>query len=265
MESTSARPRRPVALVTGASAGLGRAFAERLARAGHDLVLVARDRARLTDLGRALADAHGAHAEVLAVDLTTPTGRERAAERVSRGVDYLVNNAGFGTVGEFARLPVARELEEIDLNVVALSRLTRAALPPMLERKRGRILNVASLAGLAPGPYTATYSATKAFVVSLTESLAEEARSGGVNVMALCPGFTRTEFQDRANMNVGHVPGIAWMSAESVVDSALAAIERGEVVHVPGVLNRLSRAGLRVVPRRLVSRLVAVGSRKFTP
>lgn len=264
MESADARTHRPVALVTGASAGLGRVFAERLARAGHDLVLVARDRARLAELGRDLENAHGGRAEVLPVDLVTATGRERAAERVSRGIDYLVNNAGFGTAGEFARLPVGRELEQIELNVVALSRLTRAALPPMLERKRGRIVNVASLAGLAPGPYTATYSATKAFVISLTESLAEEARPGGVRLMALCPGFTRTEFQTRANMNVEHVPAIAWMSAEAVVDSALAAIERGEVVHIPGTLNQLSRTGLRVVPRRMVSRMVAAASRRFT-
>lgn len=258
------REARPIALVTGASAGLGAVFAERLAARGHDLVLVARDEARLAALAEKLEVDHGAASEVIAVDLSQPTGRERAAERVARGVDYLVNNAGFGTVGEFSRLPPQREIDQVELNVVTLARLTRAALPPMLERKRGRIVNVASMAGLAPGPFTATYSATKAFVISLSESLAEETRASGVRVMALCPGFTRTEFQSRANMRIGHVPALAWMSAEAVVDSTLAAIERGEIVHIPGALNRLTREGMRLVPRTLAARFVGAASRKFT-
>lgn len=258
------REGRPVALVTGASAGLGAVFAERLAARGHDLVLVARDGARLAALAEKLDVVHGAASEVIAADLSHPTGRERAAERVARGVDYLVNNAGFGTVGEFARLPPQKEIDQVELNVVTLARLTRAALPAMLERKRGRIVNVASMAGLAPGPFTATYSATKAFVISLSESLAEETRASGVRVMALCPGFTRTEFQSRANMRIGHVPAVAWMSAEAVVDSTLAAIERGEVVHIPGALNRLTREGMRLVPRTLAARFVGTASRRFT-
>ncbi len=260
-ESTTAT--RPVALVTGASAGLGKVFAERLAASGHDLAIVARDEARLRALGEDLSKRHGARVEVLVADLVNGAAREAVAERVSRGVDYLVNNAGFGTVGEFARLPAEREVDEVELNVVTLSRLTRAALPRMLERKRGRVINVASMAGLAPGPFTATYSATKAFVVSLSESLAEEVRGSGVRVMALCPGFTRTEFQSRASMSVGHVPKLVWMDAEPVVDSALAAIERGEVVHIPGAINRLTREGMRFVPRRLTARIVAATSKRF--
>ncbi len=127
------------------------------------------------------------------------------------------------------------------------------------------MVNLASMAGLAPGPFTATYSATKAFVVSFTESIAEELRGTGVRAMALCPGFTRTEFQERAGIDARRVPSVAWMSAEAVVDSALAALARGEVIHVPGGLNRMMRNGMHLVPRWIAARVVAQASRRFTP
>src|SRR5262249_10893759 len=146
------------------------------------------------------------------------------------GLDLLVNNAGFGTTGTFVELDPEREEEEIRLNVIALSRLTRAALPALIARGRGAVINVSSMAAFQPAPHNATYGATKAFVNSFTESLYEEVRGTGVRLQALCPGFTRTEFQNRAGIDASGIPGFAWMSAEAVVDASMAALARGDAV-----------------------------------
>jgi len=246
------------ALVTGASSGIGRAFAQRLAGDGHDLIIVARDRQRLDVLAGELRDAHSVQVEVLPADLTE-AAELRVVERVvaDADLDLLVNNAGFGTVGRFAELDADREESEIHLNIVALARLTRAALPGMLQRRGGGIINVSSLAAFQPAPYNATYGATKAYVNSFTEALAEEVRGTGVRVQALCPGFTRTEFQERAGVDVSRVPSFAWMTPEDVVAASLAGLERGEVVCVAGLANRLVATLTSAIPRSLTRRVVA--------
>jgi uncharacterized protein len=246
------------ALVTGASVGIGAAFSERLAHDGHDLIIVARDRQRLESLAERLRDTHRVQVEVLPADLTE-TAELRVVERLVADADLelLVNNAGFGTVGRFAELDADREEAEIRLNVTALVRLTRAALPSMIERDRGAIINVSSMAGFQPAPYNATYGATKAYVCSFTEALAEELRGSGVRVQTLCPGFTRTEFQERAGVDVSRVPSFAWMTAEAVVDASLAGLARGEVVCVPGITNRLVATLTSAVPRSVTRRIVA--------
>lgn len=249
-------PRRN-ALVTGASAGIGRSFCERLARDQYDLVLVARDAARLEALAKRLATERGVEARVLAADLSDAAGVARVeAELAERPPDLLVNNAGFGTVGRFAELDVETEEREIRLNVIALMRLTRAALPRMLERGHGAIVNVSSLAGESPAPYSATYAATKAFVTCFSEALAEEVRGSGVRIQALLPGFTRTEFQERAGIHSGAVPGLAWMEPEAVVEACLAGLEKGQVVCIPGLGNRMLAPLQRLLPRALVRRVV---------
>jgi short-subunit dehydrogenase len=250
-----------VALVTGASAGIGRAFAVALATRGHDLVLVARDRARLDELGAELCGAHGVVVEVLAADLLTDVGVTAVADRLAdteRPVDVLVNNAGFGTYGRFAELDVAHEVEEVELNVVALLRLTHAALNAMEPRRAGSILNVASLAAYQPNPISATYGATKAFVHSFTHAVREEARGTGVNVMLVCPGYTHTEFHDRAGLGESEMPEFVWQSADTVVAAALRDLDRGRSVSIPGVLNQTAAAFSSVSPAGITRRVAGL-------
>ena len=256
--ATSKKPSRQRALVTGASAGIGKAFAGRLAHEGYDLIIVARDRQRLDELADEVRTRHRVEVEVLPADLTEPA-ELRVVERVVADADLelLVNNAGFGTMGRFAELEVDREEAEVRLNIVALTRLARAALPGMIERGRGGIINVSSLAALQPAPYNATYGATKAFVNSFTEALAEELRGSGVRVQALCPGFTRTEFQERAGIDVSRVPAFAWMTPEAVVDASLTGLRRGDVVCIAGLANRVMATLTSAVPRSLAGRVVA--------
>jgi len=243
-------------LVTGASTGIGKAFAEQLAARGCHLVIVARDRARLDDLAARLRASRGVEVEVLQADLTDARQLRQVEDRLrgAPAIDLLVNNAGFGTSGRFADLDIEREDEEIRLNVVALARLTHAVLPGMLERRHGRIINVASLAGFIPGPNLATYSATKAYVVSFTEALHEELRGTGVHVQVLCPGLTRTEFQQRAGVRISAMPRFAWMSPEAVARISLEKLRKGDLIVVPGWLNRTLRFVIRFVPRGPVRR-----------
>jgi short-subunit dehydrogenase len=246
-----------VALVTGASSGIGEALARRLARDGRHLVLVARRVDRLETLAREL-EGSGVHAHVIAKDLVQPGAvRELLDEIGRRGltVDWLVNNAGFGTAGRFDTLPVEGELDEIRLNVAVLVELAGRCLPGMVARRRGAVMNIASVGGFTPSPYMATYSATKAFVLSFTEALAVELRGTGVEVLCVCPGFTRTEFQQKAHVDVKSIPAFAWMSADQVADQAVRAVGRGPVL-VNGVMNSLMTASLRLVPRALLTRVV---------
>jgi short-subunit dehydrogenase len=231
---------RPVALVTGASTGIGRAFALRLADRGNDLVLVARDTARLEALAKELGDSYGASAEVLTADLSDPVALARVETRVAdaaRPIELLVNNAGYGTAGKFHELPIEGEVGEIELNVVALVRLTHSALAPMVERGSGGVINVASIGGFQPTPHNATYCATKAFVISFSEAIHEELKGSGVNCMVLSPGFTRTNFQERAGIDSSEVPGFLWQEAGDVAEHALRAYGRGRASCVPGALN----------------------------
>lgn len=247
-------PGRPRALVTGASSGLGAAFARALAQRQYNLCLVARSQARLEALAQDVRQQHGVAVDVLVADLTDATALRRVEAYVQQdeALTLLVNNAGFGTTGAFARLDLDEEEAEIRLNVIAVVRLTRAALPGMLARAQGAILNVSSLAALMPGPYDATYGATKAYVNSFTEALHEELRGTGVRVQTFCPGFIHTEFQQRAGVDATRVPGIAWMRAEAAVEVALRALARGQVVCVPGGLNRLMACLMGLLPRRLL-------------
>ena len=248
-----------IALITGASSGIGEALAHRIARDGRHLVLVARRADRLQALAGELEKKYGVKAHVVARDLVQPGAVVELLDELKRrglAVDWLVNNAGFGTAGRFDRLPVEREVEEIRLNVEALVELCGRCIPGMVARRSGAVMNVASLGGFAPGPYMSTYAATKAFVLSFTEGIAAELRGTGVQVLCVCPGFTRTEFQERAEVDVSGIPSFAWMSAEQVADQAVRAIGHGPVL-VNGVLNSVMASTIRFVPRGLTARVVA--------
>jgi short-subunit dehydrogenase len=244
--------------VTGASSGIGDAFARRLAADGVDVVLVARRQDRLEALADQLRSPV-CRVEVLTADLTDPADLERVAARVAdtdAPVDLVVNNAGFGTFGTFWELPVDGEVAEIETNVTALVRLTHAALGRMVPEGRGAVLNVSSIAGNQPGPGDAVYAATKAFVTCFTEGVAEELRGTGVTATALCPGLTTSEFHEVARVPGARsaAPGILWMTADEVAAEGLDAAAKGRVVHVTGapnkVLSGLSALAPRVVRRR---------------
>lgn len=260
-----ARGPRRRALVTGASSGIGEAFAARLAAEQFDLVVVARARERLETLAKRLVETRGIEVDVVSADLTRPDDLARVEARVADDptLDLLVNNAGFGTYGPFVELDPAREEEEIRLNVLALVRLTRAALPGMIARGSGAIVNVSSMAGLSPCPYNATYAATKAFVNSFTEAVHEEIAGSGVRLQVLQPGFTRTEFQDRAGMATGSVPKAAWMSAEDVVEASMAGLRRGQLVVVPGGANRALATLTSLMPRSVARRIAGSAAKRF--
>lgn len=266
-ESRANEPRGPRrrAVVTGASAGIGLAFAERLARDDYDLVLVARGRERLDAVAKRLRESRGVEVEVLAANLAHSDELRAVEERVASDatLDLLVNNAGFGTVGPFAELDADREEEEIRLNVIALVRLTRAALPGMISRSHGEIVNVSSLAAFQPDAFNATYGATKAYVNSFTEAVHEELRETGVRVQVLCPGFTRTEFQQRAGIDVSQVPEFAWMTPEAVVEASLDGLKRGQLVCIPGLGNRAIAAASSLMPRSVSRRVAAAASRRY--
>jgi len=244
-------------LVTGASSGIGEALARRLARDGHHLVLTARRADRLEALARELESAHGIRATAISNDLGRPGAPSALVEEIGRRgleVDWLVNNAGFGTAGRFDRLPLERELEEIRVNVTAPVELTGRLLPGMVARGRGVVMNVSSVAGFGPAPYSATYAATKAFLLSFSEALAVEVEGTGVHVVCVCPGFTRTEFQATARIDTSTIPSVAWMSAETVADQAVLAARRSGVV-VNGTMNSLTTVFMRLAPRSLVARV----------
>ena len=248
------------ALITGASAGIGRELARLAARDGHNLVLVARRRDRLEELAGELTGAHSVAVTVIAADLGDPASPQSIAESVrSAGidVDFLVNNAGFGSRGPFGQTDPARQLEMIDVNVRALVEMTRLFLPGMLARKRGRILNIASIAGFVPGPFMATYYASKAFVLSFTEALAAELRGSGVTATASCPGPTATEFGAVANSDRTNLFRRGVANAPSVAGHAYRAMLAGKVVAIPGLMNKLIVQSVRISPRALLRSIAA--------
>ncbi|HTW98620.1 MAG TPA: SDR family oxidoreductase [Acidimicrobiales bacterium] len=249
--------RGATALVTGASSGLGAAFAEHLAALGADLLLVARSAGVLEEMAARLCERYGVAARPMPTDLADPASRaELAAQLLPLRVDLLVNNAGVGSHGSFAELPVAREVGQVELNCVAVVQLSRLVLPGMLERGRGGIVNMASTAAFQPTPTMSTYGATKAFVLAFSTALAEECRGSGVRVLAFCPGPVQTGF-------AGATGGSAFASAsfakaprpEQVVPLALLALDRGRVIAVPGLANRLGTVGTRLAPRTFLARV----------
>ncbi len=246
------------ALITGASSGIGEVFARKLAARGRNVLLVARSEEKLVTMCNELGRANSIRAQYVVMDLSLPESPLRLFEEArKRGltVDMLVNNAGFGSFGEFAKRDIDRELNMIDLNVKSLVDLTYRFLIPMRERKQGAIINVASTAGFQPVPFMATYAATKAFVLSFSEALWEENRRYGISILALCPGATETNFFEVAR---GHKPpGRASQSPEDVVDVALRALARGKGHVVSGWTNRAMMEAERFAPRSLVTRVVA--------
>jgi uncharacterized protein len=252
-----------VTLVTGASSGIGEALARRLAQERHDLVLTARRADRLETVARELEAAHGIRTHVIPADLSRPGAPTELVQQIEeRGltVHWLVNNAGVGTGGRFDQLPVEREVEEIRLNVSAPVELTGRILPGMMARGRGVVMNLASTAGFGPMPFSATYGATKAFLLSFSEALAVEVAGSGVHIVCVCPGFTRTEFQRKANIDTSALPDFAWMSAETVADQAVRAANQSGVL-VNGTMNSLTTVFMRLAPRSLVARMVAATMR----
>ncbi len=249
---------RPIALVTGASSGLGDHFARALAASGHDLILVARTGPALEKLAGEL-ESDGARSEVLVADLAEASQLSSVAARIADGpdVDTVINNAGFGYYGAFSTLPLDGEVSQVKVNVLALLTLSHAALGAMVPRRSGKLLNVSSIGGFAPSPGGATYSATKAFVLSFTEALHDEVAPAGVHVTVLCPGFTRTDFQQRAGVNSSGVPSAAWSDAGEVVAAGLAALDRNQAVCVPGLLNKVVAVSPRFGPRSLTRRVSA--------
>ena len=253
-------PARPVALITGASMGLGAEFARLLASEGYDLVLTARNGTRLTSIQKEMEGLHGARVHVIVADLGDPRVPVEIHERVRAAgieVDVLVNNAGFGHYGMFSESDLDTELNMIQVNVTALVHLTKLFVRDMAARRRGRIVNVASTAGFQPGPLQPVYYATKAFVLSFSEAIANELKGTGVTMTALCPGPTLTGFQARAN--VGRVRGLRLMmrvSPEDVVRAGYRGMLKGTPVVVPGALNKANVFLLRLVPRRAVTAVV---------
>lgn len=241
---------RPVALITGPTSGIGAGFARRYAADGHDLVLVSRDAERLTRLADELRDEAGRAVEVLAADLAESADRGKVAERLAAGVDVLVNNAGFGTSGEFWTADPALLQRQLDVNVTAVMQLTRAALPAMLDAGAGTVVNIASVAGLLSGRGS-TYSASKAWVVSFTEGLAGGLKGTGVGVHAVCPGYVHTEFHDRAGIDMASLPSFMWLEVDDVIRESLADIARGKVISVPGVQYKALVGAVRMLPRGL--------------
>jgi short-subunit dehydrogenase len=256
-------------LITGASSGIGEAFARRLAARGHNLLLVARSEEKLITLCSELGRGQRIRAQFVAMDLSQPDSpAELFAETQKRDlqIDFLINNAGFGSMGEFANLDLDSELNMIDLNVRSLVELTHRFLQPMREQKSGTILNVASTAGFQPVPFMATYAATKAFVTSFSEALWEENRTHGIHVMALCPGVTDTNFFEASRMQ--RPPARTSQTPDEVVDTALRALRRRKSSVISGWTNLMAVEAERIVPRNLVLRTVgavmrrAVGSKQ---
>ena len=240
------------ALVTGASSGIGEAIARQLASRGHGLTLVARREDRLRELASDLAREHGVRAEVIGADLGDQAARDRLAGQITETgleVEILVNNAGFGGTGDRERL-----VAMVELNCVALLDLQERYLRPMVERGRGTVINVASTAAFQPLPGTATYAATKAFVLSLSEAMHEELKGTGVTMTAVCPGPVKTEFMAVAGIEAAEdqVPGLFWMAADDVAKAAVEAAEKGKRAIVPGLLNRAGAITGQHTPRTLV-------------
>ena len=260
---------RPLSLVTGASSGIGAAFARALASQGHDLVLTARRADRLEALATELRTAQGNQVTVFAYDLADPTTPKLLCEALQQrglSVDWLINNAGYGVPGSFEANDWSVHADFLQVLLTAPTELAWRLLPAMRQRGHGRIINVASLAGHVPGTAGHTlYAASKAYMIKFSQSLALENSSSGVNTCALCPGFTWSEFHDVTGTRekMDKMPDYMWLSAEEVVQQGIAAVERGDAVYIPGRVNRLIKTVLQLMPDRLALWLSARESRRY--
>ncbi|MBZ5721980.1 MAG: SDR family oxidoreductase [Acidobacteriia bacterium] len=244
------------ALITGASGGIGYELARLFAKDHHNLVLVARSSGKLTQFANELQRQFGVSAKAVALDLGASPAPQFLFDQVQRegiAIDFLVNNAGYGRHGEFAEIPLEESLGQIQLNIIALTQITKLFLGPMMERRRGRILNVASTAAFQPGPLMAVYYATKAYVLSFSEALANELKPNGVTVTCLCPGPTETGFQERAALAGSRLVKFGMMSAKAVANDGYRGMLAGRAVVVSGVQNWLLAESVRFAPRRLVT------------
>lgn len=245
------------AVVTGASSGIGAAFADHLARAGYRLIIAARDEQRLERSAEQLRAAGAPEVIVAAVDLTDRVSRHKFVTMIAdEPIDLLVNNAGASTGKSFTDATEADVLGQLELNVAAVMTLTHAVLPGMTARGHGGIINVASIAGLLPGRGS-TYSASKAWVISFTEGIAMSLRGTGVRMVALCPGFVRTEFHERAKLDMSGTPGWMYVPMDAVVGEAMAGLRSGKTVVIPGVLYKAVAAAAKLAPRTLVRAVAA--------
>lgn len=246
-------------LITGASSGIGRELAHCFAADGSGLVLIARREERLRELGRELSSRHGVAVRVLPKDLGLPNAAREIEDELAQAgvtVDVLVNNAGFGALGDFATLPLERQMGMLQVNMAAVTELTRRFLPGMIERRRGGILNVASAAAFQPGPLVSVYYATKAYVLHLSEGLAEELSDTGVSVTCLCPGPTVTEFIAEASMNDTLLLRMGGMSVTRVARAGYEGFRSRKVIVLPGFRNKFTAFLVRVSPRSMVRKIV---------
>src|SRR5215813_6982885 len=246
---------RETALITGASSGIGLDLARLMAR-DFDLVLSARNQPTLEQIARELQQQHGNLVHVIPADLARPEAPEEIFSEIKRRglrVDVLVNNAGFGSYGAFAETDLSTELQMIQVNITAMTHLTKLALPGMRERKRGRIMNVASIAGFLPGPLMAVYYATKAYVVSFSEAIANELKGSGITVTCLCPGPTATEFAARAAMEKSRLFMLGRMRSQDVARAGYRGMLRGKRLVIPGLMNKLVMQSVRFTPRKMVT------------
>jgi short-subunit dehydrogenase len=249
---------RPAALITGASSGIGWALADQFARHGHDVILVARNEARLSELAQQLRTQHGIAASFLSCDLSRPDAADeihRWIRKQGYSVDILVNNAGFDVYGKLSETDRQQELDMLAVNVVSLTALTKLFLPRMIKRERGRILNIGSTGSFIPSPRNAVYSASKAYVLSFSAALAEECRGSGVSVSCVCPGATHTNFHERALMQDINLMKIGVMRADYVAGIAYRACMSGRRLVIPGPFNKLSMATMAILPLSWQARL----------
>ncbi|HEX2679351.1 MAG TPA: SDR family oxidoreductase [Polyangiales bacterium] len=260
---------RRTALITGASAGIGKAFAEQLAKDGWNLVLTARRKDRLEEIAREISTDRGVRVDVVVADLIDPLAPQQLFDELQQRrlqIDMLVNNAGWGIADRFVEVPWQKHAEFIQVLVTAVAHLTRLFLPGMIERRYGRIVNVASLAGLLPGAPTSTlYAAAKSFLVKFSESLAAEVEGSGVHVSALCPGFTYSEFHDVMGTRgvVGKLPGAMWQNADSVAREGIDAVMRNQVVRVTGPVNRALAVVMQHLPTASARSIMRARAKNF--